>query len=142
MKLTELFDRPVPFQIETSSDHHYEASFMIGEYRYIYDAHIGEEGKRIDPDDILDANIEFAKYEPGIGRVYSLTNDHNSAVILATVVNITRDLLSKYPISDLVFTAKEPKRKALYLRMVKKLIPTWTITEHGSEIIIVSKPYA
>lgn len=139
MKLTELFDRPVPFQVETSSDSHYEVSFMIGEQKYFYNALIGDEEKGWDPNDIVEAAIEFSKYVPGVGRVFTLTNDHNSMVILSTVVNITRDLLSKYPITDLVFSAKEPKRKALYLRMVNTLLPTWDIETHNAKII-VSRP--
>jgi len=139
MRLLELFDRPVPFEIENEDDHYYEAWVRIGEQQYIYEALIGKEDEVLDPDDIVEANIEFAKYVVGFGRSYILTNDHNAAIILATVVNITRDLLSKYPITDLVFTAKEPKRKALYLRMIGKLIPTWAVADHGTTII-VSKP--
>jgi len=112
---------------------------MIGEQQYYYNALMGDEEKALDPDDIVEAEIEFSKYVVGVGHVFRLTDDHNAAVILATVIDITRDLLSKYPISDLIFTAREPKRKALYLRMVKKLIPTWNVVEHGAEIF-VNKP--
>lgn len=140
MKLRELFDNPVPFTVESSHDYGYEASFKVGDEEYTYTAYMGdeEENQREYPGDEREAEIEFCKIVDGYCD-QGISKGQNPHQVFSTVVSITRDLMSKHPVMALIFSAKEDNRKNLYLRMAKKLLPTWSIKEHGGKII-VSEP--
>jgi hypothetical protein len=52
---------------------------------------------------------------------------------MSTVVDIMRAFLDKYKdkIQTLTFSAKEDSRQGLYARMVKRLLPNWTMQQKG-----------
>ena len=139
MRLRELFDQPVPFTVDIATNYGYEASFAVGEDDYTFHAYMeDDEYVREFPDDEREAEIEFCKIVNGFCH-QGISKGPNSNQVFSTVVAITKDLIAKYPITALIFSAKEENRKSLYLRMVKKLLPAWSVKQHGGKII-VSEP--
>ena len=67
---------------------------------------------------------------------FGLTGTGNSAEVMSTVVDIMREFLEMYrgKIDTIGFTAEEPSRQKLYMRMMKRLLPNWTINtyDYGS----------
>jgi hypothetical protein len=59
---------------------------------------------------------------------------------MSTVVDIMRAFLLKYKdkIQVLSFSAKEDSRQGLYARMVKRLLPDWTMKQSGEHFVLVA----
>ena len=70
--------------------------------------------------------------------LFGTTGTGNSAEVLSTAVDITRSFLEEYgldKVEEIMFSAKENSRIALYAKMIKRLLPTWDLyqkyTEHN-----------
>jgi hypothetical protein len=85
---------------------------------------------------------EFKQHGSKLSRTqkFGLTGTGNSAEVMSTVVDIMRSFLDKYrdKIQVLGFSAKEDSRQGLYARMVKRLLPDWTMTRKGEFFILVA----
>jgi hypothetical protein len=85
---------------------------------------------------------EFKQHGSKLSRTqkFGLTESGNSAEVMSTVVDIMRAFLDKYKdkIQVLGFSAKEDSRQGLYARMVKRLLPDWTMTRKGEFFILVA----
>jgi hypothetical protein len=59
---------------------------------------------------------------------------------MSTVVDIMRAFLEKYKdkINVLTFSAKEDSRQDLYARMVRRLLPTWTMKQSGEHFVLAA----
>jgi hypothetical protein len=70
---------------------------------------------------------------------YKITGIGNSAIVMATIVDILREFIKSHSaISTLEFSAEEPSRRSLYTKMVQRLLPTWGLTvgqERGDFIL-------
>jgi 8-oxo-dGTP pyrophosphatase MutT (NUDIX family) len=75
---------------------------------------------------------------------FGLTGTGNSAEVMSTVVDIMRAFLEKYQdkIQVLTFSAKEDSRQGLYARMVKRLLPNWTMTQKDEFFTLVAPKQA
>jgi hypothetical protein len=70
--------------------------------------------------------------------MFGTTGTGNSAEVLSTAVDITREFLKQYgldKVEEITFSAKENSRIALYAKMIKRLLPSWDLyqkyTEHN-----------
>ena len=63
--------------------------------------------------------------------LFGTTGTGNSAEVMSTATDITRDFLQQYigNIDEIVFNAKENSRIALYRKMIKRLLPNWELEE-------------
>ena len=73
---------------------------------------------------------------------FGLTGTGNSAQVMSIVVDILRDFLKKYQdkVKALVFSAAEPSRQKLYIKMVLRLLPNWKLTSNpaGNEFTVTA----
>ena len=87
-------------------------------------------------------DVEFKNAGRGNDRnsKFGLTGTGNSAEVMSTVADIMRAFLQEYQgkIKKLTFSAKELSRQALYTRMLKRLLPTWSITQDGIEFTLMA----
>lgn len=73
--------------------------------------------------------------------MFGTTGTGNSAEVLSTAVDITREFLKEYgldKVEEITFSAKENSRIALYAKMIKRLLPDWDLhqkytTDNGME---------
>lgn len=61
--------------------------------------------------------------------LFGMTGTGNEIEVMSTVVDITRTFLQQYgdKVEELAFSSKEDSRTRLYMRMVKRLLPTWDL---------------
>jgi hypothetical protein len=108
------------------------AVFHVGEVPYMFHAY-GADGEW---------EAEFKQHGSKLDRSqkFGLTGTGNSAEVMSTVVDIMRSFLDKYrdKIQVLTFSAKEDSRQGLYARMVKRLLPNWTMTQKDEFFTLVA----
>ena len=121
--VSELFEPGKPWQWSFQGSEEAVAVFHVGEVPYMFHAY-GSDGEW---------EAEFKRYGNKLDRSqkFGLTGTGNSAEVMSTVVDIMRAFLEKYQdkIQVLTFSAKEDSRQGLYARMVKRLLPTWTMQQ-------------
>lgn len=70
-----------------------------------------------------------------------ITGTGNAQKVFATVIAITRELMSKLDVEMVAFSADEENRKRLYIRLLKTLLPDWKIDHDGDTgYIFAMKP--
>ena len=68
--------------------------------------------------------------------LFGQTGTGNSAQVLSTAVDITRAFLQAYgldKVEEITFNAKEDSRIDLYAKMIKRLLPTWELSNRKSQ---------
>jgi hypothetical protein len=131
-KLDELFQQGKDWKWSFQGSEEAVAVFQIGEVPYMFHAY-GADGEW---------EAEFKRHGNKLDRMqkFGLTGTGNSAEVMSTVVDIMRAFLEKYKdkIQVLTFSAKEDSRQGLYARMVKRLLPNWTMTQKDEFFTLVA----
>jgi hypothetical protein len=121
----ELFQQGKDWKWSFQGSEEAAAVFKVGEVPYMFHAY-GADGEW---------EAEFKQHGSKLDRSqkFGLTGSGNSAEVMSTVVDIMRAFLDKYKdkIQVLTFSAKEDSRQGLYARMVKRLLPDWTMQQKG-----------
>jgi len=121
--VTELFQPGKDWRWSFQGSEEAVAVFHVGEVPYMFHAY-GTDGEW---------EAEFKQHGSKLSRTqkFGLTGTGNSAEVMSTVVDIMRAFLDKYKdkIQVLTFSAKEDSRQGLYARMVKRLLPDWTMKQ-------------
>ena len=112
----ELFDKPVEYWAD-EEDGRPVYKFQVSDtgYQFMYDILMS--------DNCID--VSFCALDKNNECEYDIMNSGNSVLVFSTVVSILKKLLDDLHPRMLIFSAKEPRRQKLYLRMVKSLLPTW-----------------
>jgi len=130
--VTELFQPGKDWKWSFQGSEEAVAVFRVGEVPYMFHAY-GADGEW---------EAEFKQHGNKLDRTqkFGLTGTGNSAEVMSTVVDIMRAFLDKYQdkIQILTFSAKEDSRQGLYARMVKRLLPNWTMTRNGEFFTLVA----
>ena len=117
------------------------ARFSVGNRTYTWQAHGAESDNDGPTRWILEFRIERELADPDKLDVWGKTGTGNSAEVMSTAVDITREFIKEYgnEISELTFDAKEDSRIGLYAKMIARLLPGWELnqTYNNIEIIIV-----
>ena len=131
-KLDELFQPGKDWKWSFQGSEEAVAVFHVGEVPYMFHAY--------GPDPIWE--VEFKQHGNKLNRSqkFGLTGTGNSAEVMSTVVDIMRSFLDKYKdkIEVLIFSAKEDSRQGLYARMVKRLLPDWTMKQEGESFVLTA----
>jgi hypothetical protein len=121
--VTELFQPGKDWKWSFQGSEEAVAVFQVGDVPYMFHAY-GTDGEW---------EAEFKRHGSKLDRIqkFGLTGTGNSAEVMSTVVDIMRAFLDKYKdkIQVLTFSAKEDSRQGLYARMVKRLMPDWTMQQ-------------
>lgn len=130
--LTELFQPGKDWKWSFTGSEEAVAVFHVGKVPYMFHAY--------GPDPIWE--VEFKQYGNKLNRSqkFGLTGTGNSAEVMSTIVDIMRAFLEKYKdkIEVLIFSAKEDSRQGLYARMVKRLLPDWTMKQEGESFVLTA----
>lgn len=136
--LTELFQPGKDWEWNFRGSEEAVANFKIGEIPYLFIAYAGVSPTTGQPSTIWE--VEFKQNVPKSTRTtkFGLTKTGNAANVMSTVADIMRSFLENYKdkITTLIFSAEEDSRQALYARMVKRLLPTWTMEREGKTFIL------
>lgn len=131
-KLDELFQPGKDWQWSFQGSEEAVAVFHVGEIPYMFHAY-GTDGVW---------EVEFKRHGSKLDRAnkFGLTGTGNSAEVMSTVVDIMRAFLEKYKdkIETLTFSAKEDSRQGLYAKMVKRLLPNWTMKQDKEDFILIA----
>ena len=125
MLLREVLTQPAKWSYLKSTPNRVRAVFKSTQCDYMFEANgIGYDiwlvnfiADTEDPDqnqDIL-----------GIGDQYS---------VMSTIVNIMKDFIAKHHPKEIMMLAYTSSRKKLYMRMIKQLLPTWSVDLEQDEI--------
>lgn len=130
--LSELFQSGKDWKWSFRGSEEAVAVFRVGEVPYMFHAY-GADGEW---------EVEFKQHGSKLDRSqkFGLTGTGNSAEVMSTVADIMRAFLEQYKdkIQVLTFSAKEDSRQGLYARMVKRLLPNWTLTQDGAHFILAA----
>lgn len=149
MRLLELFDQPVKFEIVQAWKDQYRATFQIKykPYQVYIDVHKvatflspqayeNEEHQKILNSVIdrwPDAEIAWIEFATATGKT-GITGTGDAFLVLSTVLRIVLTVASQYDIEWLCFDAKEPSRIKLYQHMLRRYTkgPTYLIQDDSS----------
>ena len=109
------------------------ADFNVGEVPYRFHAYSnGENDWEVEFKIRTTDNSRDARQQ--LKTRFGLTGTGNSTEVMSTVVDIMREFLEMYrgKIDTIGFTAEEPSRQKLYMRMMKRLLPNWDIHTYDS----------
>ena len=111
MRINELFDRPVEWELATSRSDVYEYEFRLEDKLYY-----------VDFEDPVDGvwRFNFGFMSGGEGQTGIMGTGYEYEVF-STVIEIVQDFLQRVNPNGLMFTAKELSRKKLYNRMIKRV---------------------
>jgi hypothetical protein len=130
--ITELFQPGKDWQWSFQGSEEAVAVFKVGDIPYMFHAY-GADGEW---------EAEFKQHGSKLSRTqkFGLTGTGNSAEVMSTVVDIMRAFLEKYrdKIQVLTFSAKEDSRQGLYAKMVKRLLPNWTMTRKDEFFTLIA----
>ena len=130
--LDELFQPGKDWKWSFQGSEEAVAVFHVGEIPYMFHAY-GTDGVW---------EVEFKRHGSKLDRTskFGLTGTGNSAEVMSTVVDIMRAFLEKYKdkIETLTFSAKEDSRQGLYAKMVKRLLPNWTMKQDKEDFILIA----
>jgi len=107
------------------------ARFSVGDRTYTWQAHGAESDNDGPTRWILEFRIERELADPDRLDVWGKTGTGNSAEVMSTAVDITREFIKEYgdKISELTFDAKEDSRIGLYAKMIARLLPGWELNQ-------------
>lgn len=134
MFISELFEPKAPtWKWVFRGSEEATADFKVGDVPYRFYAYSNGEN-----DWEVEFKINSNEYDQNgkikFGTKFGLAGTGNSAEVMSTVVDIMREFLEMYrgKIDTIGFTAEEPSRQKLYMRMMKRLLPDWTISTYDS----------
>lgn len=135
--LTELFQQGKDWKWSFTGSEEAVAVFHVGDIPYQFHAYTYAD------EDPTVWEVEFKNASRNIEQrssKFGLTGTGNSAEVMSTIADIMREFLQRYQgsISQLTFTADEPSRRALYARMVKRLLPDWEIIQSGKNFTLMA----
>jgi hypothetical protein len=133
--ISELFKGKKTWSWDFNGSEEAYATFEVGDIPYKFVAYT-------DPNNWGTWEVEFSVISPSRNRStkFGLTGTGNAAEVMSTVTDILREFLERYKgnVNRLIFTADEPSRQRLYARMVKRLLPNWTLTTSNKQFIVTS----
>jgi hypothetical protein len=142
--IAELFQAPptTKWKWIWNDERNQEASFTIDDTEYVFRA------RRLSGRPPYQWIIEFKNVNGEYHNDrYGLSGTGNSALVMTTIVGIMREFLlaNGDQMLGMSFSAKEMSRRSLYLRIIKKLLPTWTVsqsddTDDGYSDFVVTRP--
>ncbi len=127
--ITEIFQPGKKNWEWVRKDNNYaSASFSAGNRTYTWQAHSDNDGPTRW---ILEFRIQRELADPDKLDVWGKTGTGNSAEVMSTAVDITREFIKEYgdKISKLTFDAKEDSRIGLYAKMIARLLPEWELNQ-------------
>ena len=129
MLILELFDKIAEIHDREFGTDDMSVSFYVGDVSYVfYAAEMYRQPGTWD--------VQFTG-----NRTTKIIGTGNEYVVFSTILQIMREMLQSYSVTQLVFSAAEPSRQKLYNRLVSKLLPTWNKSvnsEHG--MFVVTSP--
>lgn len=132
--ITELFDpKQQTWEWVFRGSEEATADFNVGDVPYRFHAYSNGEN-----DWEVEFKINSNEYDQHgkikFGTKFGLAGTGNSTEVMATVVGIMREFLQMYhgKIDTIGFTAEEPSRQKLYMRMMKRLLPDWVISTYNT----------
>jgi hypothetical protein len=85
--------------------------------------------------------VEFKVMEGGNPRNrFGITGTGNAAIVMSTVTDIMREFLTMYKgdIQKLTFSADERSRQNLYVKMISRLLPNWSLTRDHRQFMLTA----
>jgi hypothetical protein len=132
-EITEALTTVMPYQWIHSNTNYYEAIFSIGEHKY--SVMFSKYTKSKDLPERWE--IAFGLIEPY--RSMDLTKTGHQFEVMGTIKQILLEFMSQQDFSCITMIARDPSRKLLYPRILKKVFPNWDITISGDTIITQKK---
>lgn len=142
--ITELFSPGKNWQWEFRGSEEAVAKFNINGINYTWFAYtyIRDNPNRWE----IAFRIEDKKKLKG-KTAYDASGTGNEMEVFSTVVDITRAFLEQYKdkVKQITFNSKGESRTSLYTKMVKRLLPNWSMetrpTDYGPEFILTSPEF-
>lgn len=129
-----MFTSAVPYEIKRSLPNYTKADFSDSGHDYfVY----------IDPDVVDERfwDVAFCALVDEFLIIEGLTGVGNANRVLSTVVAIMRDHQTHYGIRPLRLQAADEKRRNLYYRMAKRLLPEWYVSVAGNNVMVLPQSF-
>lgn len=137
--ITELFNTPRSWTWAFKGSEEAFARFWVEDVPYLFQAYNSPRNPRIWEIEfsVSDGPVKTSKKE------YDLTGTGNAALVMSTVVGIMKEFLSEYKdkVDVLKFSADEESRRALYARMMRRLLPDWGHHQQDGDFILKSPAF-
>jgi len=144
MRLLELFDRVLPYEVKQTSPHEFDATFAVENIKYHVHIELQQVYAFLNPEfyrtigndaafeaekEILDDSfrddeiiaVEFTATTPGSRPSTDPTGTRNEFLVFSTIVNIIKEIIRKVSPKWVMCSGDSPARAKLYYRMIKTL---------------------
>lgn len=131
MRINELFDKPLEYELTKMGNGSISATFQTSSIKYLMrmivtdEEDIKRDGVDLNIGDktIYEVLFRIDPTDPQAKKVdsYGITGTGAAEQIMATVIEIIKNVKQQNPNIVLYFSAKEPSRAKLYSRLVKNL---------------------
>lgn len=129
-----MFTSAVPYEIKRTLRNYTKADFSdCGHDYFVY----------IDPDVVDERfwDVAFCAFDGESLIIEGLTGVGNANRVLSTVIAIMHDHQMHYGIRPLRLQAADEKRRNLYCRMAKRLLPEWRISVAGNNVMALPQSF-
>ncbi|MCK9369747.1 hypothetical protein M0R04_07575 [Candidatus Dojkabacteria bacterium] len=123
-----MFNQPMQWKWVFKSDIRASAIFAVGSIDYEFNAN-WQGG------DNMKQEHWWLSFSPVDKNDFSVTGSGNSVNVFATIVDVVGAFMCDYDPSNIYLSANEHNRMKLYLRMIKKFLPSWVTTVEDTYII-------
>lgn len=114
--LSESLTSPIPYEWERVTPKNATASFNVDDKKYIVSFSLSENVSTRLRGNII-SDVDFVMKDDNGSYYTDITGTGNSFKIFSTVIQIIKEFISKNNVDILTFSAEEPSRKKLYLRL-------------------------
>lgn len=118
MLLSEVFNQPVKWKYIKDTSDIVLAKFMVGDLGYTFRAAVVDTS----PETTWDVDFRI-----GLPDEYGVSGTGYQQQVFATIIDIMSDFITNHSPKIITLKAEEPNRMQLYLRMFKRLLPTWEV---------------
>jgi len=130
IELLELFGSGRNWMWRKKSATSATAVFKVGGVPYKFDAFKlddMDDMDDVDADGVWEIEFEIVDKALNLPNVHGVSGTGNAAQVMGTVVDIIREFLKIYKVSQLDFVGIGASRQSLYVRMIQRLLPDWTL---------------
>lgn len=126
--ITELFKPGKNWEWKFRGSEEAVADFTVGDREYQWSAFSHVLAKNPTKWEVQ-FRLKRQDADPEDMSMFGTTGTGNSAEVMSTAVDITREFLKEYgdKVLELTFNAKEDSRSSLYAKMIKRLLPNWNL---------------
>jgi hypothetical protein len=142
MKLFEILNTILPYKWDDYSQTNSQAGFGEAEftinhktYTVLFSVYPKNHKRGLPAHTNIEFGLQPGLMDPAYLTKYNITGTGDQLAVMSTVQAICKDWFKLHPADCITMMAEVPSRKKLYTRMLRMILPNWSIRLDGHHII-------